>query len=95
MNEIPILASQTWCLLRLLPMIIGDKIPEDDPYWNNFLVLLQIVDYVCAPVTSSSCVGHLWQLIADHHETFTELYPHRPLTPKFHYLVHMPEWILK
>ena len=27
------LGSQTWTLCRLLPMMVGDKILEDDEYW--------------------------------------------------------------
>lgn len=87
------LASQIWCLLRLLPLIMGDLIPEGDPYWENYLILLQIVDYAFAPVVSLGLAGHLKQLIEEHHENFIQLYPNRPLTPKFHYLIHMPTWI--
>ena len=87
------LASQMWCLLRLLPLIMGDLVPEGDPYWENYLTLLKIINYVFAPVTSLDIAGHLRQLIEEHHETFVELYPHKPLPPKFHYLIHMPSWI--
>ena len=67
----------------------------DDPNWRNYLVLLDIIDYLCAPQIHPDNVGHLWHLIAEHHSAFKELYPYRLLTPKFHYMVHMPEWILK
>lgn len=48
-----------WCLGRLLPLIIGDVINEDDPYWDNYLLLLTIVDYCLAPVISRDWVGYL------------------------------------
>ncbi len=46
------IASQTWCLIRLLPLIIGDLVPKDDPHWINFLILLDIVDYTFSPKTT-------------------------------------------
>ena len=89
-------ASQTWCLIRLLPLIIGDLIPIDsDPYWKNYLLLVSIVDYVCAPESTLGIAGHLRSMIAEHHSNFKQLYPHRPLTPKFHYMTHMPQWIVQ
>ena len=44
-------ACQMWCLGRCLPILIGDLIPEEHPYWNNFLLLLDIVNELFAPVT--------------------------------------------
>ena len=88
------IASQTWCLIRLLPLMIGDLIPTDsDQNWMNFLRLVKIIEYVCAPATTLAIAGYLEILIDEHHSSFKELYPHRPLTPKFHHMVHYPEWI--
>ena len=33
-----------WLLGRLLPIIIGEHIPEDDERWMLFLQLMDIVD---------------------------------------------------
>ena len=30
------LASQTWVLGRLLPVMIGHLVPLEDPYWGTF-----------------------------------------------------------
>lgn len=84
-----------WCLGRLLPLIIGDVINEDDPYWDNYLLLLTIVDYCLAPVISRDWVGYLRMIIEEHHREFQQLYPLCRLTPKMHYLVHYPQMILK
>ena len=91
----PIIASQTWCLIHLLPLMIGDLIPEDNSYWGCFLILLDIVDFVCAPETTVCVAGYLRDLIKEHHVKFRQLYPHNHLTPKFHYLIHMPQWIIR
>lgn len=88
-------ADQMWCLARLLPIMIGDLVPKDDPHWANFLDFLTIVDYVFAPVLSSDAVSFLHDIIEKHHETFHALYPHCSIIPKLHYMIHIPEWILK
>lgn len=31
-------ASQTWCLARLLPLVISDLVSEDDVKWQHYLV---------------------------------------------------------
>ena len=38
-----------WCLGRFLPLIIGQRIPTEDPHWLHYLQLLDIVDLVFAP----------------------------------------------
>jgi hypothetical protein len=84
-----------WCLGRLLPSMIGHFIPEDNIHWQNYLSLLQIIDYLFAPLISSDCVDHPQLLICDHHGTFRQLYPNCNIKPKMHYMVHYPDWIRK
>ena len=45
------LASQSWNFAIVLPLIIGHMVPEDDPHWECYLLLLQIVKYCTARVT--------------------------------------------
>lgn len=87
------LAAQMWCLCRLLPLMIGNLVPETDSRWINFLQLLEIVDLLFAPVLSNDHVAYLHFLIEEHHQIFTDLYPDCSITPKFHYMVHYPHWI--
>uniref|UniRef100_A0A1X7V4A6 Uncharacterized protein n=1 Tax=Amphimedon queenslandica TaxID=400682 RepID=A0A1X7V4A6_AMPQE len=86
-------ATEMWCLARLLPIMIGNHIPKDNPYWLHFLALLEIVDYLFAPIISTECLDHMRILIRDHHSAFKELYPECNLIPKMHYMVHYPDWI--
>ena len=86
-------ASQVWCLGRLLPLIIGDLVPDDDPYWDNYLLLLTIVDYVFAPTLSKRTPAFLTVLISDHLSQFKEIYTNCSIIPKQHYLIHIPQWI--
>ena len=84
-----------WLLGRLLPMMIGKKVPPGDEHWVNFLDLLDIVDLLLAPELTEDCVAHLSTLIMDHHNQFCQLYPHASVTPKMHYMVHMARLTLR
>lgn len=88
-------ATQMWCLARLLPLMIGDKIDEGNPYWENFLLLLSISDYCMAPVISKDWAAYLRMAINDHHTEFKVLYPTLRLTPKMHYMIHYPQIMCK
>uniref|UniRef100_A0A1X7TW99 Uncharacterized protein n=1 Tax=Amphimedon queenslandica TaxID=400682 RepID=A0A1X7TW99_AMPQE len=61
---------------------------------ENFLLLLTIVEYVFGPVTSEDVVPYLKDLIREH-ENFCQLYPNASIIPKIHYIIHLPEWLLK
>lgn len=89
------IASEAWSLARMLPLLVGDLVPEDNPFWQNFLLMLTITDLVLAPKSTTAIAAHLRQLILEHHTAFKELYPDRPLTPKMHYMVHIPQWIVR
>ena len=90
-----IVATQMWCLARLLPLIIGSNIPQNEPHWENFLLMLTITDYLFAPAASKDIAAYLKSLIQEHHEAFCTLYPAVPIIPKQHYVIHLPEWLLR
>lgn len=74
---------------------MGDLVPEDDEHWENFLNLLRIVESMFAPITTVDKTCYLEMLIENFLSEFKELYPGRPLTPKMHYLIHVPAWMRK
>ncbi|XP_036436901.1 uncharacterized protein LOC118815075 [Colossoma macropomum] len=48
-------ATENWSLLRLLPVIIGEKITDtDDPVWQLTVQLKELVEFICAPRISLS-----------------------------------------
>lgn len=75
--------------------MIGNKVPIGDDHWLNYVDLLIIVDMLLAPALTEDDVALLSVLISDHHHEFLNLYPHSSVTPKMHYLVHMPRLILQ
>ena len=64
-----------WLLGKMLPLMVGHKVPEDDDHWANYLDLLDIVDYLLAPALCEDDVAIQGGLISEHHLQFKELYP--------------------
>lgn len=83
-----------WTLARFLPFLIGKCIPCDDAKWLNYLRLLEIMDFVFAPKVDQEDCTYLESLISDHHLSFQKLYPHTRITPKMHYMIHIPRLML-
>ena len=81
-------ASEMWCLVTNLPMLIGDKVPRDDQVWELLLSLLDVMSMVFASAISKGSTYYLQSAIADHLHMFTELFPTQRLRPKQHYLIH-------
>ena len=89
------IASEMWNFSILLPLIIGDKFPDDDPLWECYLLLLEIVKYSTAELTSLASAEYLAALIHQHHHEFLKCYPTVSITPKMHYMVHLPRLLIK
>ena len=84
------IASEMWSFSILLPLWIGDKIPDDQPQWECYLLLIEIVKYTTAQLTSIASSEYLAELIDQHHREFKKCYPSTSITPKLHYMVHLP-----
>ena len=90
-------ASQTWCLLRLFPLFVGDKVPHNDQKWEVLLLLRNMVDMACSPVMSraSTCIAFFGDVVAMFHDVYHREFPNIHLKPKGHYTLHNPELFLK
>ncbi|KAJ8031983.1 hypothetical protein HOLleu_25374 [Holothuria leucospilota] len=82
-----------WCLIRHLPVMLGDLVPEEDKHWDLLLVLLDCMDLIFSPVINNGDTKYLEQLIRDHHSLFLELFGGRHLKPKHHFMTHYPSAI--
>ena len=83
-------ASQKWFLFRVLPLLIGSLVPENNLYWQLILKLRNIVDIVFADEVTEGLISYLKYLIQDHHTLFQQLFPTVKLLPKHHFLIHYP-----
>ena len=86
-------AAQMNCLIKYLPLILGDLVPTTSDVWEMLLLLIDIYKIIMAPMISKSGTVFLRQLIHDHHNLFLELFPERNLIPKHHYVTHYPRII--
>ena len=84
-----------WTLGRLLPVMIGEHLPVGEKNWNNFILLLHIVDTLLAPKVSRDEVAYLKTMIEEHHSSFVRLYPEASVIPKMHFLIHTPRLLLQ
>lgn len=89
-------AHENWCLLRLLPLIIGLKVPEPEPVWKMLRTLegkkKDFTDLVMSPDHTGESMCYLDSLISERRWRFLEAFPQR-LIPKHHFLEHYPQLI--
>lgn len=89
-------AIQNWNFLRLLPVIMGDKVKEPMyDVWQLTLQLKDIVEMICAWRISLPEVAYLDVLIQEYLAYRLSLFPGQRLKPKHHYLRHYAALILK
>ena len=90
-------AAQNWCLLRLLPVLVGTRVknPFEDQVWMLCLKLRVIVELVCAPKIHSNQVAYLKLLVEEYLELRAMVLSDHQLKPKHHFLLHYPGLILK
>lgn len=87
-------ASQTWLLAYILPLIIADYIPNDCPYFENYLILLEASSIIFSPCPSKTMIDYLQICIEEYLESFQTLYE-KTLIPKQHFLTHYPNLLMK
>ncbi|XP_061568422.1 uncharacterized protein LOC133422444 [Cololabis saira] len=80
-------------LLRLLPLIIGNAVPEEDGAWTVLMELKEVVELsLCTEFTEES-IQYLQSKIQDHREKLKEAFPDFTLRPKHHYIEHYPDLV--
>lgn len=85
-------ASEMMTFVRLFPLMVGDKIPENDPVWNFLLNLLELIDSNLSYSHSYDSVDRMRELIRKHNSDYVLLFKDT-LKPKMHLLVHYPSVI--
>ena len=86
-------ASQMWCLLLVLPFLIGDLVDRKSKHWHLLILLREICSIIFAPVVTSGLAMFLKELIIDHHTLFRQLYDTN-LIPKHHFMIHYPRMMV-
>ncbi|XP_064483298.1 uncharacterized protein LOC135396201 [Ornithodoros turicata] len=88
-------ASQKWCPMRLLPLILGDCVPLENPDWEVLLLYCEVASLCFAPEISLDFVAYLRVRIQELLCLFVARYPGASLKPKLRYLVHYPRFIVQ
>lgn len=92
-NAVKQTASQMWCLLQVLPFLIGDLVDRKSFHWHLFILLREICSIVFAPTVTIGLAVFLKQLIIEHHVLFKKIYD-RNLIPKHHFMIHYPRMLV-
>lgn len=87
--------NQRWCLFRLHPQMYVNSIPEGNLHWKVYLAYSQVVDIIIAERIPKDCVPYLQVKVQEFLGLYTRQHPNAAVTPKFHYLLHYPKYILK
>lgn len=88
-------AVQCWCFLRLLPLMVGSKVPKDNRVWAVLLSLQDVVQVSTAHQVDSALCNFLADLIETFLINYTTEFPDNSMKPKFHYIIHYPKLLMK
>ena len=81
-------AGQIITLVRNIPLLIADKIPDGDETWTSFLLLIRICQIALSPIHSQDTGPYLRILVEEKLSLLHKLYPTSTIKPKMHYMVH-------
>lgn len=80
-------SAEMLCFVRYFGLMVGDLVPEDDPVWDFYLSLRDIVDILFAPSFSRGTEELLKHYVEFHHRMYMELFLTN-LKPKYHHMIH-------
>ncbi|CAF0996417.1 unnamed protein product [Brachionus calyciflorus] len=86
-NSMTMSATHMWTLIRIFPLITGDKF-KDNKYFINFISLIEIFNILNQNCFNEKLITNLEKKIAIYLKQFKILYPHQNITPKQHFLIH-------
>lgn len=84
---------ENWALLRLLPLIIGSSVPEQEPSWVILMDLKEIAEIIVSTQFSEETLCYLDSKISDHRKLLIDTFPDLKLRPKHHFVQHYPHLI--
>lgn len=85
-------ASEMLALTVYFGLLVGDLVPETEPVWRFYILILQLIDILLQRQFSTDLIDYLQILIKEHHSMYMELFQEN-LKPKYHFLLHYPNII--
>lgn len=86
-------AHENWALLRLLPLMIDDIVPVNEPAWEILMDLKEIVEIVVSDKVTEEALCYLACKLSDHRSLLKATFPNFVLKPKHHFIEHYPHLI--
>ena len=83
-------AAECSKLLRLLPLIIANLIPQGDKIWLLYIDFHEIVQFVTSPALSRGDLFYMRQQISRFLKEWFTMNSDVTVKPKAHYLIHYP-----
>lgn len=80
-------------LLKLLPLLIGSRVPEGDKIWEVLMELKDVVELAMCHTFTDDTIQYMAWKISGHRQLLQEVFPNFRLRPKHHYLEHYPHLI--
>ena len=79
-------------LVSYFAIIIGDLVPDDDPAWGLYLILVDILDIVTSPIITKDEIQYLRCSIKNHNDIYQQVFEEQ-LKSKHHLITHYPTCI--
>ncbi|KAB0793118.1 hypothetical protein PPYR_12738 [Photinus pyralis] len=86
-SKISMSASEMMCFIKYFGVMMGDLVPVDDPVWELYLCLREILDVVLSNAVTTEIANMFETLVSEHNELFITLFNEK-LKPKFHFILH-------
>lgn len=87
-DQLKMTARECWQFLYLLPICLGNRIPEGNRSWQLVLYLIEITEIVLGSTFYSSTLDYLGGLVGKFCTLYQELFG--GLKPKMHFATHLP-----
>ena len=88
-------ASQNWCFLRIVPLLIADVVDIESEAYKTLLLLRSVVELVMSPRISVGQIAEMKILIEDYLERRKSQFPEVRLRPKHHFMTHYAQLTLQ
>lgn len=86
-------SHENWSLLRFFPLLVGQRVPAEEPAWEILTDLKDIVYLGVSPFHTEESIAYLNFKISEHRVRLQEVFPDYNLLPNHHYLENYPQLI--
>jgi hypothetical protein len=85
-------SAEMMTFVLLLPLMIGDLVAKNDPYWKLLLTLVDLIEICLKSSFDEDLLKKLDDVIKSHNKMYMEIFT-KNLKPKFHLLFHYTDVI--